>query len=504
MSPETALQYNDMQVKDLFTNRLYWKISLTFLGVLLLLGLAYVGVTVYTEQKYFQEANQRLYGSIAGHMVQEMKPTIDSTGSVDTTLLQEIMHSMMVINPNVEVYFLNPEGGIVTYVVPKKVVKLDRVDLGPVHQFLHKLEDEVIVGDDPRNPGVKKVFSAAPFYNDNQLNGYAYIILASEAQSQVTSSIYKSRLFQLGGNLFFLTLLGAIVISLLALGYFTRRLTTTIQTVRRFKDGDMQARIPPDMGKDLPVLTETFNGMADRIVANIEELKSVEKLRRELIANVSHDLRTPLAIMQGYIETMQIKNDQLSPDEREKYLNIVLSSSQKLSRLVQQLFEYSKLEAKQITPEKEPFFIADLANDVRNKFQILAEQKGVTINLDMRQDLPMVFADVGLVERVMQNLMDNALKFTPRGGQITIAITANTSEVEVRVTDTGPGIPLDDQAYIFERYRKATQPAREKSTGTGLGLAIARKIMDLHNSTIRVISQPNQGATFLFALPTYQ
>lgn len=488
-------------MKNLFTNRLYWKISFTFLGVLVLLGIAYVAVTIYTEQKYFQEANQRLYGSIAEHLVKEKKPKIEADGSVDTVMLHEIMHSMMVINPNVEVYLLDTSGSIVTYVVPAENVKLERVDLEPIRQFLHKKEDEVIVGDNPRNPDEKMVFSAAPFYHEGRLNGYAYIILASVKQAEVTSSIYKSRLFQLGGNLFFLTLVGAVIIGLLALRYFTRRLTSTIQTVRRFKDGDMQARIPESTGKDLPVLTETFNEMADRIVANIEELKSVENLRRELIANVSHDLRTPLAIMQGYIETMQIKDNELSAEEREKYLNIVLSSSQKLSRLVKQLFEYSKLEAKQITPEKEPFFITELANDVRNKFQILADQKQVDIKLDMRPDLPMVFADVALVERVMQNLMDNALKFTPQGGDITISITANQKEVEVRVTDTGPGIPEDEQAFIFERYRKAQQPSKEKSTGTGLGLAIARKIMDLHNSTIRVISTPNQGATFLFALP---
>lgn len=468
----------------------------------MLLGIAYVAVTIYTEQKYFQEANQRLYGSIAEHLVKETEPKIEADGSVDTAMLHEIMHSMMVINPNVEVYLLDTLGGIVTYVVPQENVKLDKVDLAPIQRFLNKKEDEVIVGDNPRIPDEKMVFSAAPFHHDGKLNGYAYIILASVKQAQVTSSIYKSRLFQLGGNLFFLTLLGAVVIGLLALRYFTRRLTSTIQTVRRFRDGDMQARIPAATGKDLPVLTETFNEMADRIVANIEELKSVENLRRELIANVSHDLRTPLAIMQGYIETMQIKADELNPEERNKYLNIVLSSSHKLSRLVHQLFEYSKLEAKQITPEKEPFFITELANDLRNKFQILADQKSVQINLDMRPDLPMVFADVGLVERVMQNLMDNALKFTPEGGVITIAITANRQEVEVRVTDTGPGIPEDEQAFIFERYRKSAQPAKEKSTGTGLGLAIARKIMDLHNSTIRVISKPNQGATFLFALPT--
>ena len=241
--------------------------------------------------------------------------------------------------------------------------------------------------------------------------------------------------------------------------------------------------------------------MADTIVKNLDEIKSVDTLRRELIANISHDLRTPLAILQGYIETLEMKDQQLAQEERKKYLQIIWNSSERLSQMVTQLFEYSKLEAKQIEPHKEPFQITDLAQDVRSKFEVLAREKNIQIELETNDNIPLVFADLSLVERVMQNLMDNALKFTPTNGTITLQVTATKCQVSLAVKDTGQGITEAEQVHIFDRYRKSDGPTNGQ--GTGLGLAIAKKILEIHNSTIKVISQPNMGTTFHFDLPIY-
>jgi len=272
--------------------------------------------------------------------------------------------------------------------------------------------------------------------------------------------------------------------------------------VQRFKEGDYTARITPENKGDLINLSDNFNSMADQIVENIDQLKSVENLRRELIANISHDLRTPLAIMQGYVETLLMKNNDLSATNREKYLNTVLNSSKKLSGLISQLFEYSKLEAKQIEPKKEPFFIAELAQDVFAKYQILTEQKNIELALEIPDNLPMVFADLSLVDRVIQNLMDNAVKFTPTNGKITLQLIPLDSHVEIKIADTGPGISEEDQSYIFDRYEKAARKGRQNS-GAGLGLAIAKKILELHDASIRVQSKLNEGTAFMFQLPAY-
>ncbi len=480
------------------SNKLYWKISATFMLMMVVLGVAYVLVSVYSARNYFHEVNQRLYGDLAEHLVNETKPI--KNGRPDTLATHDIMHSIMVINPSVEVYLLDTTGKIIDYVVPFNTVKLKSVNLAPVLQFIENKGKTYVEGDDPKKPGVGNAFSAAPIFENEKLSGYAYLILAGEQHKAVTSTLLGSYFLKTGFMVFLAALIGSLLVGLAAIWLITRNLQEIIATVRRFKEGDRKARVPNARNNELSVLATTFNDMADTIEANIEELKSLENLRRELIANVSHDLRTPLAIMQGYVETLLMKDDQLTPEERKNYLKITLGSSEKLGRLISQLFEYSKLEAKQILPVKEPFFIAELAQDVFHKYQIIAKQKGIDLQLDQPKDLPLVFADVSLVERVLQNLMDNAMKFTPAGGKVTIALRAMKSSVELRITDNGPGIPDSEQLAIFERYRKASSVA-QPSAGAGLGLAIAKKILEMHDATIRVQSKLNEGTSFMFQLP---
>lgn len=479
---------------------MYWKISGVFLLLLIVLGIGYVMITSFVAERYHQEVNQRLYGNIADSTTQNVK--ILPNGEVDKASLQDVMHSMMVINPSVEVYLLDTKGNIITYVAPHKKIKLQSVDLDPVLTFINGDRKKMIVGDDPRHPGDQKVFSAAPIIDQRELKGYVYIILASEEQAAVTDNLFGSYILKLGTWFFFLALALALLVGLLAIWYLTRNLRRIIDTVRRFKEGDYQARVYLHRQGELSSLADNYNAMADTIVANIEELKGVEKLRRELIANVSHDLRTPLAIMQGYVETLLIKENQLSKEEQRKYLHTILGSNEKLTKLIAQLFEYSKLEAKQLEPKKEPFFIAELAQDIFFKYQILAQERGIELDLVCPPDLPMVFADLGMVERVVQNLIDNALKFTPKGGKVTIEVNSLGEKVQVKIADTGPGIPEEEQSYIFERYRQVG-PGVEKK-GAGLGLAIAKKMLDLHDATIQVQSRLNEGTVFLFQLPTHQ
>lgn len=482
-------------------NKLYWKIAALFVTMMILVGIAYTAYSVYIAQEYFHETNQRLNKELAQFTTDHLT-TFNEKGEVDTTAIQDIMHSMMVINPSVEVYLLDTKGKIITYVAPYKKVKLEAVNLAPVKEFLAKEGETYVLGDDPRNIGAHKVFSAAEIRVNEQLKGYYYIVLASEKQGTTATALASSYILCLGAVGSGIILLGALLVTLFLMWVLTRNLRTIIDTVRRFKEGDTAARIENAEQNDLPLLATTFNSMADTIVQNIDELKAVENLRRELIANVSHDLRTPLAIMKGYVETLQMKNDTLSEEERSKYLDIILASNDRLTKLVEQLFELSKLEANQVKPNKEPFLIEELAQDVFQKYQILAQKKDVKMDLQLDEQLPLVFADISLVERVMQNLMDNALKFTPQKGTVTISIHKLKEAVEVKISDTGPGIPKEEQSYIFERFE--TKQRHGNKQGTGLGLAIVKKILEIHDSVVSVKSEPNEGATFFFNLPAYQ
>ncbi|TXF88035.1 HAMP domain-containing histidine kinase [Neolewinella aurantiaca] len=482
-------------------NRLLFKFSAIILGILLIVGTAYVKISSYTNGEYQAEMSQRLNGGIAEYTVKQME---GSHAVMDTSMIKDIIKSLMDINPSVEVYLLNAKGDILAYDAPKGRVMLDRVDLAPVKQFVaaEPKSRPFIRGDDPRHPDEPNIFSAAEILDESgNLDCYVYIILSGDEQASVAAMLNSNYNFKLGRNLFFLSLLAAFLMSLLAIRYLTRNLRHIENTVHRFQEGDYAARVDTDQGGEFAFVAATFNEMADRINANIDELKSVDGLRRELVANISHDLRTPLAIVQGFVETLIMKSDTMPLEERKRHLNTIMKGTERLNVLISQLFEYSKLEASQVQLDKESFCVCELAFDVARKYSVLAKSQGIKIKVDQPEDLPFVTADLGLIERVMQNLIDNALKFTPEGGAINIDFSVFPHSVQVSVTDTGPGIPEDELPFIFDRYSQGSRAGNGENAGAGLGLAIVKKILDLHGQEVGIKSRLNEGTSFIFELP---
>ncbi|HET7897093.1 MAG TPA: HAMP domain-containing sensor histidine kinase, partial [Flavisolibacter sp.] len=331
--------------------------------------------------------------------------------------------------------------------------------------------------------------------------GFIYTVLASEEYETVSGSFSNRYFWQVGVRSMLMTLTLALLLGLLIIWLLTRNFRKIIPVMERFKKGDLTARVRLQSTGEVRQVGDMFNEMADILTSNIEKLKVVENLRRELIANVSHDLRTPIAIIHGYVETLQIKGDQLSTEDRQRYLNIVLESTEKLQKLVSELFELSKLEANQVQPKKEPFSMSELVSDISSNYRMLAKEKGIAITTDLVEDLPPVLADISLIERVMQNLLDNALKFTPAGGRIHIKTNGDQQYVSVSVMDTGVGVLENEQSKIFDRYYRGNDFVDLKNN-TGLGLAIVKKILDLHNTTLQLQSRKNEGSQFTFQLPS--
>ena len=478
---------------------LFLRISLIFILVLLLVGCSYIFITAVTAQRYFQETTQRLNATVAEYMIEEVNPFVD--GEVNEAALGTIMHSMMAVNPGIEVYLLDPTGEILSFVVLDQLVKLKRVELDPVLEFIEAGGDGFVMGDDPRNPGEKSVFSATAVYQDGELLGYVYIILASEKYETIASGVLGSYWMQLTFDSILITLIVALLIGLVLIAWLTRHLRTIVKTVERFKDGDLHARVPAyKTNSEFAVLGDTFNHMADRILDNIEELKKVDSLRRELIANVSHDLRNPLAIINGYIETLQIKGETLSEGEKESYLKIIGTSTDKLTQLVSDLFDLSKLESGQMQLKKETINIQELLHDSSLKYELLAKSKRISIDTTISPTLPLVSADLYLLDRVIQNLLDNAVKYTPQDGQISIKANSKENGVEVKIKNSGGGIPQADLETIFDRYYMIDKE-REGVEGSGLGLAIVKRILEAHNTEIHIESDSNSFTEFIFELP---
>jgi signal transduction histidine kinase len=481
-------------------NSLYWRISAAFLIMLSLIGLAYVYITAHSSGIYFQQVNQRLNHNAASDIAAHSSPF--KNGKVNDTAMAEMFHNIMVINPSLEVYLLDTNGTILSYYAPEKKIVLNRINLSPLHEFIKKNGNQFVRGDDPRHPDLQKVFSAAPVTANGKVAGYIYVVLASEEYDKATNSLRSNYMLQIGSKAMLVTLLFALAIGLIIIWLITKNLRKVIEVMQKFRQGDLTARIKMQSTGDVKELSGMFNEMADILTLNIEKLKEVEVLRRELIANISHDLRTPISIIHGYAETLQMKEKTISDEVRKRYLNTIYETTQKLEKLVNELFELSKLEANQVQPIKEPFFISELVSDISNKYQLLAKDKSITLNTELSKELQPVFADLSLIERVMQNLIDNALKFTPAGGQIVIQTSKTGKSIEVSVSDSGIGISEGEKEQVFGRYYKGHHFAEYKNN-TGLGLAIAKKILDLHNSSLVLHSRINEGSSFAFELPLY-
>lgn len=478
---------------------LFWRISLSFFAVLLIVGFSYIFITATTAQRYFQETTQRLNASVADYLIKEVNPFQD--GKVNEEALGIIMHSMMAVNPGIEVYLLDPNGEIISFVVLDQKVKLKRVELEPIQKFIAEGGNNFILGDDPRNPGQESVFSATSVYEDNQLLGYVYITLASEKYETIASSLLGSFWMQLTFNSILITLVVAFLIGLVLIGWLTRHLREIVRTVEKFKDGDLKARVSEsDSKSELAVLGNTFNHMADTILNNIEELKKVDSLRRELIANVSHDLRNPLAIINGYIETLQIKGENLSKEEKEKYLKIISDSTDRLTKLVADLFDLSKLESGQMHVKLERLKVQELLFDSALKYELLAQTKGIEIKSQICQNLPIVKADLYLIDRVIQNLLDNAVKYTPNQGEILIdACEVPHGGVCIKIRNSGNGIPQGELQSLFDRYYMIDKN-QQGVQGSGLGLAIVKHILEIHGSKIKIHSDSKSFTEFEFEL----
>ncbi len=489
-----------MEAKNKIFSSLFWKISGIFLAFTVLLTTVFIIISVKFSEEYNNEAQQKINGGIAKSAL-ELIPPIFVDDSVNDAALKDLMHSMMVAHPSIEVYLLNTEGKILTYVVPQIDVKTDHVSLAPIKQFLARKGDETIKGDDPKSPDVPKIFSAAKIVEDGQFKGYLYIVLASNEYASTMAALGNSFILKLGVRSLLIALFFTIVLGLLSIWLITSNLNKIIYAVRSFKEGNHSVRIHLKSGGELANVANTFNNMAETIEQNIVQLKSVEELRKELIANVSHDLRSPIASIQGFAETILMKEGTLSEEERKKYMEIILQNSENLSKLVNDLFELSKLESNPQMMKPEPLQVAELVQDVADKFQILAKEKNISINTIYSKSLPLVYADIQMTDRVFQNIMDNAIKYCNANDVVTIELELMRDAVKVKISDTGKGISEEELPYIFTRYYKGNKVKNANSTG--LGLAIVKKILDLHKSKIEVFSKVNQGTRFEFQLPLY-
>ncbi|MEQ6475632.1 HAMP domain-containing sensor histidine kinase [Comamonas sp. wu1-DMT] len=477
------------------------RLAIVFAVLLLVCSGTSAWLQLRSNRMHELEVVQALSRDVAESIARDAQLT-DANGLMPNAV-RNLFNQLMMVNPSVEVYLLEPDGRIAGHAAPEGRLRRDRVDLEPVHRFIDG-QMLPILGDDPRSHDGRKVFSAAPLSVNGRQVGFIYVVLLGEAHDLLAArgsadAVLKTALLSIGmvGLLCFAA-------GLVAFTLITRPLRRLTESVRQF---DMHGA-PPEMPERSPdvadhsrdeiaVLDAAYRQMVLRISEQWEALTRQDQERRELIANISHDLRTPLSSLHGYLETLLLKDASLEPAERRRYLGIALDQSRRVGALSQSLFELARLEYGFVQPELESFSLVDLVQDVFQKFELAAGSRHIALQADLAPQLPAVRADLGMIERVLSNLLDNALRYTPEGGAIRIAIRAVGQELEVTISDSGPGIPPELREGLFRRPFTVGGARRDG----GLGLRIVHQMLELHGVSIHLVESGGQGTTFRFSLP---
>ncbi|NNF57784.1 MAG: HAMP domain-containing histidine kinase [Rhodothermaceae bacterium] len=304
----------------------------------------------------------------------------------------------------------------------------------------------------------------------------------------------------------------AALLALLLGALFTWRLVTPLRRMTRRVEtlgaGDYAGRLPEAGRDELGRLSSAINDMAAQVEASIDALRTTDRMRRELVANVGHDLRTPLAALHGYLDEAARFASEGREAEAAEAVAVARRQSQQMARLVADLFELSKLEQaamdEGVAPlQRGPVPLAELLQDAARSHRHAFVEAGIAFEVELPAGLPVIHADGARLLRVLDNLLANARRHTPEGGTVRLHAEVSDATVRVHVTDTGEGIAPEVLPSVFERYYQGTS-ARTRSAeggGTGLGLAISRAIARAHGGDLTAESMIGQGSTFTLMLP---
>ncbi len=479
----------------------YTKLGVLFLVLVVGLGISVAYLTAGAFRRFADETEQKLNRGLAAQIAVKLQPL--TTEAIADSLINVALEEITKINPRIEVYLLDPQGTVMgQYLLGEdKTVARPVVDLAPLDDFIAGAPPPVL-GDDPSHVEARKPFSAAHIEIMGKPNCFVYVILTGAQYEDVAAMVRGSYIIRTGSRTLGLVILATLALGLLLFAQLTRRLRAINNTVAAFAQGRYDTRASDNSRDEIGQLAKSFNVMADTIEENVAALREVDRGRRDMIANISHDLRSPLSSMQGYLETISLKDEALSAEERDRYLEIIHRNTRSLSTMIEELFQLSRLDADQIVPRMEAFSLAELVQDLVLQYKPQAENAELILETQLPDRRDLVFGDVGLIERALANLIGNALRFTPGGGHILVSLETSGNDVQVCVADDGPGIPAEDLPRIFDRFFKADESRNKERGGTGLGLSIARRILHLHDSELHVESGLDVGTTFYFSLPT--
>ncbi|MGR4069692.1 ATP-binding protein [Billgrantia sp. C5P2] len=475
---------------------LYARIALVYLTSLLLLSVATAWIAISQFNQLTRELQQRMEIDLARNLAQVMQPALGQ--GADSDAARDMARHILSINPSLSLYVLDAQGRVVADYAEPACGLGRRVDV---------LALETLLSEDPMLPVLATapcgnepgIFSVAPIqHGESRSLGFLYADLDNAGQASMFAMLRTSSITR--------TLVAAGLMALLVSGIFglvwfallTRRFSRLTTAVQRFADGDYGQRIATPRDDELGRLARAFNDMAGTIEAQLAALRETDRQRRELVANLSHDFRTPLTSLRGYTE--QLLATETADEGRRRMLTAILDNADRLTRLAQQLSTLARLDADDRPLQCEPFSLAELAHDIVGKFQHQAREAGISLTVACDPALPRVEADLGLIDRLLSNLIDNALRATPAGGWVRLDGEVLPEGVRLTVIDNGIGIATEELPLVSQRFYR-TRASLARGEGSGLGLSIVREICERHGAAWKLVSSPGEGTEVSVILP---
>jgi signal transduction histidine kinase len=502
-----------------FTRTLHFRISALFLLMLALVAGGFwfwLNATVFSSGMADEEANwyQNLAESELDNLAAELNSTLDQPQQLGQLVVEygrtvDIFDAEIIVFSSTGANLSSSHPESLSFTVPS-------VDAGLLADMSSGTWDyDSYPNPDDIDAFENRIFEVdrliTPNDPDSTVAGY---LVASFRPVTIGLEELEGGERAIGYRAVLLILVYAGLIGLVLMTWLSRRIKNLSAGMQEFAGGDLAHRVDIQSRDEIGDLGRHFNQMAAHIEEMVQKLQQKELFQRQLIANISHDLRTPMASMRGYAETLTIKGDELSSEERDRYLEILTANLSHLDNLIDHMLTLSRFESGQTVFQMEEFPLAELIDSVIMRCEPLAEESGVQLEFDCDETFEgAVSADPLQIAQVLQNLIENGIKFNQPGGQVSVRLEpAPDRRVMVLVTDTGKGIAPEDLPHIFERFYTADKSRsrtmnsslasvkQHLGQSSGLGLAIAAKIVAGHDSELRAESQLGAGSTFSFTL----
>jgi signal transduction histidine kinase len=477
---------------------LFGRILLMVFALITILSLTFILIAYTSVVHYYQASTQLLNKDVAAHIAKFTSPF--DQGVLNKQKADSVFYQAMVISPSVEVYFLDTTGRVIYFHGAPNEVRQPVISLESIREYLNGNGQMYIKGPDPRDPSDPKIFSAAAVQGKSGTIGYIYVILGSTEYRSVTHLIFKSHAGGLLIEIFLFILLATLVLTMLYVNRLERNFRKLILVLKKFESGDLTARFQENEKNELTPVTDAFNKMSGMLVENIEKLKRAEVERKDFTTNISHDLRTPLAIARGYAETvsLNLENNTAGQPENAGYTKLIISNIQTVEHMVQQLLDLSKMESAAMNLQIQPFVFSEIVQELVHSLSLTAHEKKIAIRCVDCENTSWIHADIHMMERVVQNLLTNALKFTPENGQILIQLKNLQNQLVFEISNQGSPMPENLFNWLNDHQSDASNT---RPYNHGLGLVIVKTILQLHHFPIEAGFKEGIGNSIAFQMP---